>query len=184
MSRLFLAIPLPAPLARLAIETRARLVTDPSSWRLTREEGLHATLRFLGEVTPEVEARGDRSWRDAARGTGAIPLVLAGAGAFPTARRPRVLWLGLQDRGPGGALAALAGRVERASRGLGFPPETRPFSPHVTLARARPGARAAPITPLPDELGSFVADRIVLFRSETGPGGARYHEQASYPLSP
>ena len=184
MSRLFLAIPLPAPLARLAIAMRSRLIADPSSWRLAREEGLHATLRFLGEVTAEVEARGDRSWREAAKGTGAIPVAVAGAGAFPTPRRPRVLWLGLHDRGPAGALAALAARVEQAARDLGFSPETRPFSPHVTLARARPGARVVPITPLADELGSFVADRIVLFRSETGPGGARYHEQASYPLAP
>ncbi|HZN55747.1 MAG TPA: RNA 2',3'-cyclic phosphodiesterase, partial [Candidatus Polarisedimenticolaceae bacterium] len=185
MNRLFLAIPVPPALRPAIVDVRASLALDPKAWRLVREDGLHATVKFLGGVDPPRAAACDPGWRSAARGVGAIPLVLGRVGAFPDLRRPRVLWIGLEDRGPGHPLTTLAERIERAACGFGFPPETRPYAAHVTLARARPESRAGPVAEVPArELGTFVADRLVLYRSDTGPGGARYVEQASYPLAP
>jgi 2'-5' RNA ligase len=181
--RAFLAIPLPEGLRRAAGATREILAPRDDGWRFAREEGLHLTLRFLGEVDPTRHAVLDAAWREAASGTGLLALRLRGAGLFPRTGRPHILWLGVDDESPAGSLVVLAGRFELAARAQGFPPETRPFTAHVTLARARGSARVVhpPVDRIGD-LGAFVAGRVVLYRSEPDRGGSRYHEEASYPL--
>jgi len=153
-------------------------------WRFAREEGLHITVRFLGEVDPSRRAVLDAAWREAARGTGPLVLRLGRPAVFPPKGRPRVVWLNVEDESSDGSLARLAARLDQASRSAGLSGEDRPFAAHVTLARARRGARvAAPAVLGLGDLGTFVADRVVLFRSELGPGGSRYHEEASYALA-
>jgi 2'-5' RNA ligase len=94
------------------------------------------------------------------------------------------VWLNVSDETLDGSLARLAARLDRASRSAGYPGEDRPFAAHVTLARARRGARvAAPPVESVGDLGTFVADRVVLYRSELGPSGSRYHVESSYALS-
>lgn len=182
--REFLAIPLPETLRRAAAASRDVLAVSGHGWRFVRDEGLHLTVRFLGEVDPSRRGALDAAWREAASGVGRLALRLNGAALFPAAGTPRVLWLGLEDETPDGSLARLAERVERAARAQGLPPEDRPFAAHVTLARARRGARVAipPVERIGD-LGAFVAERLVLFSSEPDRGGSRYHEEASYPLA-
>jgi 2'-5' RNA ligase len=181
--RTFLAIPLPEARRRAAAEAGRGLGLEPRDWRFVPEDGLHLTLRFLGEVEPARSKAMEPTWRRAVLGIGPLPLRLGGAGAFPDARRPRVVWLGLTDGTAGGALERLAESLEGAARAAGFPPEPRPFFPHVTLARVRRPGRIAPCScEAVGELGAFVADRVVLFRSELARGGARYVEEASFPL--
>ena len=139
--RLFVAVTLPSEareaIARLIHALRA---ADVSGLRLVNPEGVHLTLKFLGNV--------DRSLLPAladaldAAGEGAAPfaLQLSGVGAFPNPRSPRVLWAGVL--GDTLSLAALAHRVDEASSTLGFSRERRPFSPHLTLARVRESASA------------------------------------------
>ena len=181
--REFLAIPLPLGLRSAARASRDILAPRGDGWRFVREEGLHLTLRFLGEVDPSRRGVLDAAWRGAASGTGLLALRLRGAAFFPATGRPRVLWLGVEDETPDGSLARLSDRIERAARAQGFPPEGRPFAAHVTLARARGDARIVrpPVARIGD-FGAFVAERLVLYRSEPDHGGSRYHEQASYPL--
>jgi 2'-5' RNA ligase len=181
--REFLAIPLPESLRRAAHASRNVLAPRVDGWRFVREEGLHLTLRFLGEVDPSRRDALDGAWREAAVGTAALALRLRGAGVFPATGRPRILWLGIDDETADGSLARLVDRLERAARSHGFPPEGRPFAAHVTLARARGEARVVrpPVERIGD-FGAFVAERVVLYRSELGPGGSTYHEEASYPL--
>ena len=181
--REFLAIPLPLGLRSAARASRDILAPRGDGWRFVREEGLHLTLRFLGEVDPSRRGVLDAAWRGAASGTGLLALRLRGAAFFPATGRPRVLWLGVEDETPDGSLARLSDRIERAARAQGFPPEGRPFAAHVTLARARGDARIVrpPVARIGD-FGAFVAERVVLYRSEPDRGGSRYHEQASYPL--
>ena len=181
--REFLAIPLPETLRRAAAASRDVLAAEGDGWRFVRDEGLHLTVRFLGDVDPSRREVLDTAWKKATQGTGRIALRLRGAALFPATGRPRVLWLGLEDETPDGSLARLADRVERAARAQGFSPEDRPFAAHVTLARARRGARVAiPPVDRVGDLGAFVAERLVLYRSEPDRGGSRYHEEASYPL--
>lgn len=173
--RLFLAIPLPAPLVAAISEVERRLRPALPGWRWVRPEGVHLTLRFLGEV-PEADVdRQRQAWRAAASGVPGFRVEVGGIGVFPSERRPRVLWIGVREASPGRRLPDLAAAVETAAVGLGFPGEEHPFQPHLTLARAAPAGR--PRAPAPDAveaLGAFDADRLQLYRSELGPGGARY----------
>ena len=182
--REFLALPLPEEVRRAGGAVAARLA-EIEGWRATREEGLHVTLRFLGEVDPARHRALGASWRAAAEGTGPLRLRLGGFLFLPSPARARVCAIVLVDETPGEALAALADRVERAARVLGFKTEPRPFAPHVTVARARPAVRAS--MPPPAVGGNaldFVADRLVLFSSELKPGGSLYAELESYPFGP
>jgi 2'-5' RNA ligase len=181
--REFLAIPLPDSLRREAASLETALALPRESWRFVREEGLHVTLRFLGDVDPARHDRLDRLWRGAAEGTGPLKLRLDGAAVAPSPRLPRILWLTVHDETSDDALLRLAGRIERAARAEGFPPEDRPFAGHVTLARARRGARVlAPDVSAVGEIGRCVATRLILYRSRLEGGGATYEELASYPL--
>lgn len=183
--RQFLAIPLPQDLRRVAAASRSALIGSGEGWRFTREEGLHVTIRFLGEVDPSRRDVLHAAWREAASGAGTLNLRLSGAAVFPSVRRPRVLVLRVDDGSEGKALGRLADRVERAAREQGFPPASGPLEAHVTLARARRGARAgSPAVDRVGDLGSFLAERLVLFRSELTAGGSRYSEEASYALIP
>ena len=181
--REFLAIPLPESLRRAAFASRGVLAPRGDGWRFVREAGLHLTLRFLGEVDASRREALDGVWREAVAGTARLALRLRGAGVFPATGRPRILWLGIDDETAEGSLARLAGRLERAARAQEFTPDDRPFAAHVTLARARGEAQVArpPVERIGD-FGAFVAERVVLYRTELGPGGSTYHEEASYPL--
>ena len=102
--------------------------------RWVRPESLHITLKFIGEQTPErVEAIAERLRR--VKG-GEFEIRSGGYGFFPTAKAPRVFWIGIQA---GPQLAELAEKIDMAVAELGIPREDRPFSPHLTLARAGAG---------------------------------------------
>jgi RNA 2',3'-cyclic 3'-phosphodiesterase len=140
----------------------------------------HLTLRFLGSTEPETAERVLAALDEEPL---TLPFVLgfAGLGAFPRPRAATVLWLGV-DRGTEG-LAELAGVCEEVARDAGFDPDERPFHPHVTLSRIRPKedvadlVDAVPPFPLSQEV-----DRITLYRSLPGPGGARYQIVDEVPL--
>jgi len=154
-----------------------RTTTWPVRW--VRDGGLHITLKFYGEVPAErVEAIGE-VLRQAVQGAGPIGLALGEAGAFPTIRRARIIRLEVASEPK---LELLQDRIERGSEQIGYPPEGRPFFPHVTLGRVREGERlpreAGPALERIDTQCAFVADRVVLFESRLGSGGPVYHEQA------
>lgn len=98
----------------------------------------HLTLKFLGEVPEERVGEITRTLERALLGAPAFPITLRGLGAFPSSAHPRVIWVGVAQGDQ--ALIDLARRTEGALEALGFPPEERPFSPHVTVRRLRPGA--------------------------------------------
>lgn len=181
--RLFLALELPDPLRDALAALQGRLREAEPGWRWVRPQGLHLTLRFLGEVEParlpDLAARWERA---AASGT-PTAVEAAGLGTFPPRGRPRVLWIGLRDLG-GGRLAALAASLEQEARSAGFPAEDRPFAPHLTLARAAAQGRPRrPEVEVPS-LGTFRARHLTLFRSVPGRGGAVHTALARYPLGP
>lgn len=179
--RLFLAVELSdevrAALARCAEELQR---TEPG-WRWVRPEGMHLTLRFLGEVDVARLLGLSPRWRRAASKGPPAEIEVGGLGTFPPRGRPRVLWIGLQDRS-GGRLAATVQALEQAARAAGFPAEDRPFAPHLTLARAAAEGRPRRPEVTVGTLGSFRADSVTLFRSVPGRGGAVYTALERYPL--
>jgi RNA 2',3'-cyclic 3'-phosphodiesterase len=176
--RVFCAVELPAEVRAAAAAHAARLRRDfpdtHASW--VRPEGLHVTLKFIGEVAaPRVEALASAA-AAAAEGFAPFGLSVEEAGTFPPRGAARVLWLGLRDES--GGLARLQRRLEAECEAAGFPAEPRAFKPHLTLARLRQpkgtyelfeAHRRSTFGPY-----SFKVSELVVMRSELGPGGSRY----------
>ena len=182
--RLFAAVPIPEP-ARVEIARLLARLREPG-WplRLVHDQGLHLTVKFFGEVAPARLEVIEEAVRSAAPGTGALSLRLAEVGAFPSFRRPRVVWVGL-DVPP--ALELLQDRLERLAEAIGFAPEGDPFRPHVTLGRVREGERLPPgaldslagtYEPVP-----FLASELVLYESVLGRGGPHYEPRLTLDLA-
>lgn len=181
--RLFAGIPVGGEIGTALAAFLRQWRAEPWPVRWVRDDGLHLTVKFYGEVAPEPAAALSAALEQATRGTPILPLQLGGIGAFPSLARAHVLWAGLEAPP---ALELLVDRIERASAELGYDLEGRPFRPHVTLGRLRDNAR------LPLEAvrqlervspeGNFVADRLVLYQSRPGPGGSTYHPHATFPL--
>lgn len=176
--RLFVAVNLP-PSEREAVYR----VTEPLRGaglplRHSAMDGLHLTLKFLGQVSEDVAQRLGPALASAVREVRGFDLALGGFGAFPEAERPRVVWLGA-ERHP--ALELLANDVQLVASKHGFEPELRPFAPHVTLARARKDARPAELRglgPLLERLSYqsvMAVESVDLMQSVPGEGGSRYH---------
>jgi 2'-5' RNA ligase len=176
-ARAFVAIELEPPLREAIGELQAGLRPRLGAVRLVRPEGIHLTLRFLGDTSPaQVETLRPRLAAAAAECPPAQARV-AGIGTFPERGSPRVLWLGLDVPPP---ILDLQRACERAAREAGFEKEERPFRAHLTLGRWRERA-ARPELP-PADLGMTQLDTLVLFRSDLQPGGAVYTPLARFPL--
>lgn len=171
--RLFVAIPVAVP----AFLDAGREVLGDASARLVARDHLHLTLRFLGDVADPAPIQ--VALASAVAGRTAIDARATGLGAFPSAAHARVLWFGLDAPG----LAGLARDVVDATRAFGEPPDPRPFSAHVTLARLRIPrslARQLAATRAPTWHGKL--ERVVLFASHLGPAGPRYEPLAEWRL--
>jgi RNA 2',3'-cyclic 3'-phosphodiesterase len=185
--RAFVAIDLAADVRAALAREQARLKTagTPSrDLRWTRPEGLHLTLKFLGEIGTERVAAVIAGLHALGR-FDPFAVEVKGFGYFPDARRPHVLWVGLDGTA---ALSELAARVETALAALGFAPENRPFKPHLTLARFdRPHAPAALTAAIDNSpvgsFGRFEVSAFFLFESRLQPGGSEYLKVARFPAS-
>ena len=178
-ARLFVALELPPEVVEATAAWAREAFGRVDELRLLRPEALHVTLVFLGY---QAERDIDRIAK-LALGGGGEAFELAAAGAVPVPRsRPRLYALGLEDEG--GALGRWqAGLSERLAAARLYEPEKRPFWAHVTLARAKRGAkvpRGLEAPELPAELREpFTAGRVTLFRSTLKPSGAVYDALAS-----
>jgi RNA 2',3'-cyclic 3'-phosphodiesterase len=176
--RLFFAVELPRDVREAAAAHTARLRRDFPAARASwpRPDSLHLTLKFLGEVEG---IRLDSLWNAgaaAAAGLAPFALTIEGAGTFPPRGAARVLWLGVRD--DDGQLSRLQFRLDKECAHAGFPRESKPYKPHLTLARLRdPHAAAALSEPhhrTPFGPHTFQVSGFVLMRSELAPGGSRY----------
>ena len=150
--------------------------------RWTPPASRHVTLKFLGATSPAMIGDVERAIEVAAAGRTPARVSLDGLGTFPSARRVRVLWAGLDDASS--LLGDLASALDRTLEPLGFASEKRAFTPHLTLARFREPIRlGAPLPALPRaESVPWEVASIELFRSYLSPRGARYEVIASAPL--
>ncbi len=170
--------------ARLAAAIeRLRRVAPDVAW--VAPGNLHLTLKFLGQVAPARLDASAAALEGTVRGAAAFDAAVVGLGAFPTVTRPRVIWAGVSEGAP--ALSGVAARVDAALAALGFPPEARPFSPHVTLGRVRVAGHAPRLADLLgaaayQDFGRMRVERVVLMESRLSRGGPRYSERASVRL--
>ena len=165
--------------------------------RWVSPESLHITLKFIGEQPPDhVEAITERLRRVASN---PIEIRSAGYGFFPTAKAPRVFWIGIQSSPQ---LAGLAESIDLATSELGIPREDRLYSPHLTLARAGAGRKSGSPKWRKDDrsnavfavlekrlaamgqldFGTMTAHEFILFESKLSPGGSKYSKLQRFPL--
>ena len=171
--RMFFAL-WPDPAARTTIAARVREVAELAAGRATREETLHLTLAFVGEVSLDRVAALEAIGEDAARAAAPFTLTLDVEGGF---RGARVAWLGAEPAPT--HLAALATRLAAGLAAHRFRVDCRPFAAHMTLAR---NCRSVPsrtsVAPV-----TWRVDRLTLVASELGRGGSSYSTQAEWPLT-
>ncbi len=175
--RLFIAVNLPAEERRAIWQATAPLRASHLPVRWVGESELHVTLRFLGEVESERAPAIAEALAGAVGALQPFGVGVGGVGAFPGLAKPRVIWLGV-ERHP--ALELLANDVELALMGLGFEPALKPFAPHLTLGRARRGARPAALKDLARLAGAVTHQALApvtsvdLMQSTLGAQGASY----------
>jgi 2'-5' RNA ligase len=153
---------------------------DSVSW--VRQENLHYTMRFLGEVDDDGAARAGVAMREAAASRGRFGAVLGGFGAFPTAKKARVLWIGMTHGAE--SMRLLAEALELALKKQRFERADQPFEPHLTVGRVRmPGDWTARLIDAPGVEARFQVDRLWLMQSALGSGGSRYERIGEAPLA-
>jgi RNA 2',3'-cyclic 3'-phosphodiesterase len=176
--RLFVALDLPGEIraSMLQYTDRVRRLAPEARW--ARPEGLHVTLKFIGEVS-------DANAQDIKSGLATLEAApfqvdFENVGFFPTPKSPRVFWIGVEGGAP---LVELAAAIDNATHALGIAKEDRAFSPHLTLARAGSGPGAQhqlkPLVTLlqsepPPHFGTMTAREFFLYRSQPQRGGSQY----------
>ena len=177
--RAFVAI-FPPPEIRETLVREARKLPVSGEVRWVRPANVHLTLKFLGDVA-------ERDLSQVAEVLEKIPqrhepfeVTPSGFGAFPSGRRARIFWAGIGEGSE--RLRALARDVDASLEPLGFEREARPYTPHLTLGRARgrPASLDAAEASAPGP--RFWVRRVELMKSEPGGSGATYSTLAAYPL--
>lgn len=183
--RAFIAVETSPEIKARLQELIRRLKRPNADVKWIEPQGMHLTLKFLGEITPGFLA-GVEAGLAAAAGRGRpFELQVSSTGAFPPhSRSPRVFWAGVAA---GPELAELQADVEAEMEKLGFPRERRPFSPHLTLGRVKgPAGLARVMAELEKEtaafFGAMTVERVTLFQSTLRPQGAEYAAIREFPL--
>jgi RNA 2',3'-cyclic 3'-phosphodiesterase len=180
--RLFTAIDIPEEI-RETLRATVSTLKPAAKLRWSKPENLHITTKFLGEV-PAERLSAVVNVLGAMPASSAIPIEVRGIGWFPNPHAPRILYAGIQAPE---WLAQLHLRTDEALAGLGVPKETKPFRPHLTLARIDGKVELADlrhaIFALPgNQFGAFMAERFHLDQSETGGAGSVYTRLADFSI--
>jgi 2'-5' RNA ligase len=188
--RTFIAVPLSAQVIDKLAETqralRRKCLDQAVTW--VKPENIHLTLCFLGDILPDRQQPIEAALTVVARNVRPFTFNVQGLGAFPNANRPRVIWVGLDE--PTGQLALLHRTVNEAMASIGFQPEDRRFSPHLTLGRIRQRASREDAQAVGEairqteigRLGEVLAEKMIFFRSVLKSSGAEYTPLGQYPI--
>lgn len=191
--RAFIAIDLPETIRRTLGQKQADLRSSlaPASQarpnqnseiRWSRPEGIHLTLKFLGEIT-ESQVKQVTETLSAFEAFQHFAIEVKGFGFFPSASRPQVFWAGVVAPP---ALAQLARQIDEGIEKIGFAPELRNYNAHLTLARfrkphPRPEFQSLVEAQSQMSMGRFEAREFFLFESILSPRGAEYRKVARFP---
>lgn len=192
MVRAFLAVELTVPIKQAIAGVQEKIkghlakeLSPDCRIQWVKAEALHLTVKFLGDI-PEHHVDGLKPYVvQELSELEPFSVEITGFGCFPDLRAPRILWVGLAEEqgasGTGSHLAEVAARVEKAAATLGYPPETRPFSPHLTVARIKEGSReigralaGLDLTAQELRLGALTVGHVSLMQSVMKPSGAQY----------
>jgi len=178
--RAFIAIEIPAEIKKaIAAQTACLQPNTGRAVRWVTTENTHLTLKFLGEISPANLDMLSQALQSECSQMAPFDITVSGLGCFPNARRPRVIWIGLNVPAE---LNKLQHKIEAATARLGYTPEDKPFSPHLTLGRVREQATADELKQLHASLeaisigtlGTFTAHTVHLFKSDLQPAGPIY----------
>jgi 2'-5' RNA ligase len=179
--RTFVAIDFPAVPMRVVVDDLAGLGRSVK----VAAEPFHLTLKFLGDTDRNTVDHIVRTIADVAQQHTSFDVELARVDAFPRRERPSVIWVGLSPIEP---LIELAGDLESRLEPIGFPRESRPFQPHVTIARikGRPPRELADLFELygTETFGTETVRQIHLYQSELRPQGPEYTVLSTVSLKP
>jgi RNA 2',3'-cyclic 3'-phosphodiesterase len=186
--RAFIAVEIPLPIRQAVCNATSDLQKEISSLvRWVPMDNMHLTLKFLGDVSPSNVDLLTQMLRAEADLFHCFDFELNGLGSFPSLKRPRVIYIGIQAPA---VLEALHRGIESASRRLGYESEERGFSPHLTIGRVKQNIapadkqtirRALEGTKI-GSLGTARADSLHLYKSDLQPTGSVYTKLYSAPL--
>lgn len=184
--RVFCAIEIPEPVRQTVLQHIASLkeaVPDAkASW--SRDANLHLTLKFLGEIPQTSVADISTAASQAVAGLASFSIRLEQTGVFPSQGQPRVLWIGINDSS--GKLIDVHARLEDESASAGFVKDSRPFHPHLTVARLRQPRHARTLAVTHRELkfepAEIAVAELLVIRSELSSEGSKYTVVSKHPL--
>ena len=187
--RSFIAIELPQAVKTGLQQLQTELTLPQYSFvKCVSPEGIHLTLKFLGNISAQKVTDITGVMEQASQGVNPFQLRLTEVGAFPNMRRPRVLWVGI--KGEVDKLVDWQQRLDNGLVPLGFAKETRPFTPHLTLARVRENCSPGDRLHFGEMLAGahaevdykFTVTSLNLMRSQLLPAGAVYSRLAEVKL--
>ncbi len=182
--RCFLAVALPEEIKEILRGLQEELRAAGAGVRWVRPEGFHLTLKFFGEIPEKKLPSLVQAAEQTARDFEPFELTLSEIGFFPEKGTPRVVWVGLS--GELETLKELHRRLEKAFKKTGFPPEKRPFHPHLTLGRVKEPQSTEALRRRAAELSvprkSFRVEGLTFYRSKLRPDGALYTALATVEL--
>jgi 2'-5' RNA ligase len=181
--RLFAALDLPDSVRHALTELIAKLQPKSRSARWIRPENLHITLKFIGHVNNE-KLDPIRSALSSIHAAQPVDLHFRGMGFFSNERRPRAFWCGIAASP---SLAVLAADIDQALVPLGIEAETRPFTPHLTLARFKSDEGVREVVAAANDMkstdfGAATETNFHLYESLLKSTGAQYNRVASFPF--
>lgn len=186
MIRSFIAIDFPDETRKALEDIQKELKQSGAGVRWVKPSSIHLTLKFLGNIHAAQVEEIARAVAQEIRDQPPITLRPAGLGAFPSLRKPRVIWIGME--GEVQRLTGIQARVETALEVLGFAREKRSFRPHLTIGRVKDRRWLQSLVDAMATLdmkpfNSFDADEIILYKSDLRPTGAIYTKLHRMPLA-
>ncbi len=186
MIRSFIAIDFPEETRKALEDIQKELKQCGAGVRWVKPGSIHLTLKFLGNIHLAQVEDIALAVAQEVRDQPPITLGAAGLGAFPSRKKPRVIWIGME--GEVQRLSRIQARVENALEPLGFVREKRVFQPHLTIGRVKDRRRLqalidAMATLDMEPFNSFDADEIILYKSDLRPTGAIYTKLHRMPLA-
>lgn len=176
MIRTFICIDIPQEVKQKMGAVQAEMKKHGRGVRWSNSNGIHLTLKFLGDIENEKVQQVIHQAEKACAGFSPFEISVQDTGAFPNFKRPRVFWIGVDE--PSGLMLQLHGAIDNSLASIGFEKEQRRFSPHLTLGRVKSDDGLKDVSRALEDMTfepmHFLARHVVLMKSELRPGGAVY----------